>query len=339
MSLANLNLKDGELEKIVLCLTLFLISNFVLWTFKTFSLRNIGKKYPSIGENLQQLSRPMDLLVFSLGFSLSLQTLPERFRTHPLNIYGTKILLILVSLWITERMAKIILSKPKALGMSNEATRSLVLQICRLLIASLGVLILLDTVGISITPLLASLGVSSIAIALALQDTLGNFIAGVYLLVDQPIRVADNVRAPEGAEGIVRKIGWRSTHIENGLGHTIIIPNSKLSAAVITNFDIPTREVTVPILFTVDFATDPELLEQVTREVLSRTVQNHSGCLKSSTPSFVINQLRDIGIEIQVTLRLHRISEASQVKGYFFKNLLKDFKQANIKFAHVAVKS
>jgi len=188
-------------------------------------------------------------------------------------------------------------------------------------------------VGISITPLLASLGVSSIAIALALQDTLSNFFSGVYILVDQPIRLGDYVRGPEGSEGHVRRIGWRSTRIENGSGHTVIIPNSKMSSAIITNFDVPSREVNYPMGFTVAFDSDPVLTETLTRQVLDQVIGEHPSVLKHVAPGFSIHGTRDAGIDIQVSLRLTSYTEAGSVRSQFFLRLIQSFQSAGIRFA------
>ena len=91
----------------------------------------------------------------------------------------------------------------------------------RALLFGLTLLIVLDTLGISITPILASLGVGSVAVALALQDTLSNLFAGVYILIDRPVRLGDTIRHQDGVEGEVLKIGWRSTQI--------LLPSNNLS--------------------------------------------------------------------------------------------------------------
>src|SRR5207302_9529306 len=75
----------------------------------------------------------------------------------------------------------------------------------------IGFLVLLDALGIQITPILTALSVGGLAVALALQDTLSNLFAGVHLLADKPIRVGDYVKIADTVEGYVVDIGWRST--------------------------------------------------------------------------------------------------------------------------------
>ena len=89
-----------------------------------------------------------------------------------------------------------------------------------------------DALGISLAPrAYRALGVGSLAVALALQDTLSNFFSGVYLILDKPIRPGDFVRLDGGSEGYVETIGWRSTHLRTLAPSLIIVPNATLSKA------------------------------------------------------------------------------------------------------------
>src|SRR5579884_204827 len=90
-----------------------------------------------------------------------------------------------------------------------------------------GALVLLGGLGISVTPVLTALGVGGLAVALALQDTLSNFFAGIHLLIEQPIRVGDFIRLETGQEGYVEDIGWRTTRVRMLSNDMVILPNSK----------------------------------------------------------------------------------------------------------------
>jgi small-conductance mechanosensitive channel len=94
-----------------------------------------------------------------------------------------------------------------------------------------------DAAGISLAPMLTALGVGSLAVALALQDTLTNFFSGISLVTDKPVRPGDFVRLEGmGSEGYVETLGWRSTHLRNLDDGVVVIPNATLAKAVITNF-------------------------------------------------------------------------------------------------------
>ena len=103
----------------------------------------------------------------------------------------------------------------------------------------------LDTLHISITPLLASLGVGGLAVGLALSGTLSNLIAGMQVIGDRPIRVGDCIRLESGEQGYVTEIGWRATKIRMLPNNTVIIPNSKIVDSILTNFYVPEQELAV----------------------------------------------------------------------------------------------
>ena len=113
-------------------------------------------------------------------------------------------------------------------------SQSIIKGIIRVSVLSVGALVLLGTLGISITPIIASLGITSLAVALALQPTLENFFSGVQLVIDKPIRVGDFIELESKEQGFVEKIGWRSTWVKMLPNNMIIIPNSQLSKSRIS---------------------------------------------------------------------------------------------------------
>ncbi len=113
----------------------------------------------------------------------------------------------------------------------------------RLLVGALAIITALETLGVPVAPLVTTLGVGSLAVALALQETLANFFAGLYLLADRPVRAGDYIKIndAQGEEGYVESIGWRSSRLRTLKNNTVIVPNQKLSQAILTNFHLPAR--------------------------------------------------------------------------------------------------
>ena len=94
------------------------------------------------------------------------------------------------------------------------------------LVVGLGLLVVLSGLGISITPMLTALGVGGLAVALALQEPLSNFFAGVFLALAGQIRVGDYVRLDSGQEGFVADFGWRSTRLRMLANNLVVVPNA-----------------------------------------------------------------------------------------------------------------
>jgi small-conductance mechanosensitive channel len=150
----------------------------------------------------------------------------------------------------------------------------------RVFVFSLAGLMILRLFNISITPLLTALGVGGLAVALALQDTLANFFAGVHLLVEQPILVGDPIKLSSGEEGTVQDIGWRTTRIQTGQNSTIVIPNTKITSGILTNFNMPDRRAVSEIAVLVDRSSDPTRVRDIVLELAAAT----PGVLKQPPP-------------------------------------------------------
>jgi small-conductance mechanosensitive channel len=97
-------------------------------------------------------------------------------------------------------------------------------------------LIILPLFGINISALIATLGISSLAIALAAQDTIANIIAGFMIMVDRPFRIGDKIKLPSGEAVEVLDIGIRRSKFLADDNSIIIVPNLELSKSKIVNF-------------------------------------------------------------------------------------------------------
>src|SRR5437588_5670852 len=144
---------------------------------------------------------------------------------------------------------------------------SIFLNITRLVVFVVGVLVILQTLGISITPLLTALGVGGLAVALALKDTLANLFAGIHLIAAKYIRGGDYVRMDSGEEGYVVDITWRHTSLRQLPDNLILVPNARLATAVLTNYHEPQRGLRVSVPVGVSYHSDLEVVERVTVEV------------------------------------------------------------------------
>jgi small-conductance mechanosensitive channel len=316
---------------IIFCLVLFsgLVTRRVLWRrLGTWALKS-DKSWRH--QALVHLKSPVDVLVVVAAFGIAGQAAPPQIRAHPLMVYGVKITLILVAIWTVDRMMALFFRSAALPESLTVTTRTLFLTISRAILLGLGLLIVLDTVGVSITPLLASLGVGSVAVALALQDTLSNFFGGLYLLIDKPIRLGDYVKI-ETAEGVVEKIGWRSTRIRNGLDNTVIVPNSKVSSAYLLNYDLPLSECTLTVDFGVGYEADLEQVERVSVEVAKEIQGRVSGAVRTYQPVARFQNFGDSAIGVTVVMRVTRATEGGTVKHEFIKALHVKFAKEGILF-------
>jgi small-conductance mechanosensitive channel len=148
----------------------------------------------------------------------------------------------------------------------------------------LGVLILLSTMGVSITPILTALGVGGLAVALALQDTLSNLFAGIHILVEKSIRVGDFIRLESGEEGTVSDIGWRTTQLHLLPNNVVIIPNNKLAQTRILNYSLPETRMALLIPISVSYGADTDLVQRILVEEATDAVGQVPGLLANPAP-------------------------------------------------------
>lgn len=154
----------------------------------------------------------------------------------------------------------------------------------RVLFAGLAAMILLDNLGVSLTAVWTTLGVGSVAIALALQDTLSNFFAGVYLRLDRPVRVGDYVKLESNEEGFVDHLGWRSTRIRTLPNNIVVVPNAKLASAIVTNYSMPETAMSLLVSISVSYESDPDSVEQILIEEATSAAAEVDGLLAEPAP-------------------------------------------------------
>ena len=202
-----------------------------------------------------------------------------------------------------------------------QGTRGLVQGLVRGVIIALGLLIFLDSIGISITPILASLGIGSLAVALALKDSLANLFAGIQMLVDKAIEPGHFIRLEGGTEGTVTWMGWRTTRLQTAGNSSVVVPNAKLTENLITNFSLPDPEVDARVELGVHFDSDLEQVERVTLEVAREIRQAHPEAVPTAEPRIRFNSFGDSGINLVVTVRARTYDGSMVIRHHLIKGL------------------
>lgn len=151
-------------------------------------------------------------------------------------------------------------------------------------IITLGILMILSVLGISIAPLITALGVGGLAVALALQDTLANLFAGIHILVEKSIRVGDFIRLETGQEGYVDDITWRTTRVRMLPNNMVVIPNSKLSQSVVTNYCLPEKRMSLLVPVGVSYDADPGRVEKILVDAAKSVIGKVPGLLAEPEP-------------------------------------------------------
>ncbi len=201
----------------------------------------------------------------------------------------------------------------------------------KVLVLLLGGFILLNSLGISITPLLTALGVGGLAVALALQDTLSNLFAGLHILIEKSIRVGDYVKLDSGQEGYVVDIGWRTTRIRMLPNNMIIVPNAKLAQAIVTNYYLPEKRMALLVPISVSYGSDPEHIERVLVEEAKKATSEVPGLL-ADPPPFVrfIPGFGDSSLDFTLICQVEEFVDQYLAQHELRKRIFKRFREEGI---------
>jgi small-conductance mechanosensitive channel len=277
------------------------------------------------------LDFPIQLVIYASGLLVIQSLIPKEtldLMTH--LVIGFKIVCVISAAMFVDKfmfgLIRIYASSFEILKTAGNLANGLI----RLMVVALGGLIILDSLGISITPIIASLGIGSLAVALALQPTLENFFSGVQLLADKPVQVGQFIKLESGEEGVVTKIGWRSTWITLPNNSTIVMPNKMMVNTGVLNYHYPDLEIVVPVAVGVHYNSDLEMVERVTIEVARGIMKEIPGGIPGFEPFIRYHTFAESSIDFNVILRAADWSSMGLIKHEFIKRLQKRYAKEGI---------
>jgi small-conductance mechanosensitive channel len=198
------------------------------------------------------------------------------------------------------------------------------------LVATLGVLVVLNGLGLSITPMLTALGVGGLAVALALQEPLANFFAGLFITLAGQIRLGDYLKLDSGQEGYVVDFSWRSTRLRMLANNLVIVPNAKLAQAIVINHHLPAQDLAVLVEIGVDYDSDLARVETVVVQVAREVMSEVAGGVPEFQPFIRYHTFGESSIDFTVILRGREFVDQYLVKHEFIKRVHARFDREGI---------
>lgn len=279
---------------------------------------------------ISAIRRPLWLIVIVSGIHLwgGLAPLPETLETYVgLFTKAASVFLIVmftdafVQGWLHNRAAH-----SKILATSGGVLRTA----AKVLVYLIGILMVLATVGIDVTPLLASLGVGSLALGLALQKTLEDFLAGLFLAADQPVRVGDYVELLNGQSGTILNIGWRTTRLRTRHDNHVIVPNSQMASSTLVNRSMPRSEVLFEVPVGVDYGSDLAHVTRVTLDVAQHVQKEETVADSGYQPRVVFERFGDSSVDFTVWMRAISWEGHFKLQDAFIRSLHTRYAEENI---------
>ncbi len=136
-------------------------------------------------------------------------------------------------------------------------------RVVNILLVVFGLVVVLDHFSIDVKSIVFTLGIGSLGVGLALQDTLANIFGGFAIMLDRRFRIGDRIQLQTGETGDVQLIGIRNTTVLTPDGNLLIIPNALLVKTIVTNYSFPDDRALVAIDVGVSFGSDVELAKRL----------------------------------------------------------------------------
>ncbi|MCD6590957.1 MAG: mechanosensitive ion channel family protein [Candidatus Aenigmarchaeota archaeon] len=322
---------------------LILVVTYVLSYVVTFLLEkmkhitSVKTKTTLDDKIIHAIIKPIHILFLLTGAFFAVLYVKPDFKIEGMSLsIFFNVAYILIGAYIVVRIAHAILDwygeeiAIKTKTKVDTTSLPLLKKIAGGIIYILALLIIFDKLGIEITPLIASLGIAGLAVALALQDTLANFFAGVYMGIERQIKIGDYVEIGPDLKGYVDDISWRTTRIRTLGNNYVVIPNSKLAQSIFTNYSKPAQQMSVVIPVGVSYNSDLEKVEKVTIEVAKKVMKETEGTVKDFEPFIRFKEFGESSINFSVILRVEEYVNQYLLKHNFIKELHKRYRKEGI---------
>ncbi|WP_083816162.1 mechanosensitive ion channel family protein [Thermodesulfobium narugense] len=245
----------------------------------------------------------------------------------------TSLEILIVFLFLARTTSKIIVHFFSKNDSILPAT-SIISNVIFIAVIFLGILVMLEGIGISDVPILTTFGVGGLAVSLALQDTLSNFFAGIHILASKKIQPGNTIILENGQRGKVTDINWRNTTLLTPDNNLIIIPNSKISTSIITNYSFPEENFSVSLQIGISYDSNLNEVEEKTVNFLKNFVQNTPGCVKNIDPILRYQKFDNSCITLSIYIRVQSYSDQFVVLHELIKSIHKFYKENHIEIPY-----
>lgn len=280
---------------------------------------------------IDALKKPIFFVVLAIAILIASQYTSLSEKWHLLITKTVNVIIIFaITLGVANIVGALLQKYVKSANIPLAPT-GLTYIIIKGLFVLIGVLIILNYVGISIAPILTTLGVGGLAVALALQDTLSNLFAGMQILIERSVRVGDFVKIEEGIEGYVEDITWRTTRIRMLPNNIVIVPNSKMAQSMITNFYLPVPHMALRIPVSVSYGSDPQHVENVILDEVKKSTSTIQELIVDPEPVVrFMPGFGDSSLDFTLIVYVKEYADQFPVQSALRKRIFNRFKEEGI---------
>jgi small-conductance mechanosensitive channel len=221
-------------------------------------------------------------------------------------IYLLIILILLV--YVTSKLKNLIIYKLLAKSNFEIGVRIAVASLVRYVILFVGFIVILQTAGIDLSSVTVLFGALGVGIGFGLQNITNNFVSGLIILIERPIKVGDRIEV-SGITGDVVKISMRATTIITNDNISIIIPNSEFVSSTVINWSYTDRDVRFNFPVGVSYKEDPQNI----KKLLLQVANENNGVLKKPRPDVLFSEFADSAMVFNLRVWTREYTEESAV--------------------------
>lgn len=205
------------------------------------------------------------------------------------------VVLIAALLWFAKKLQRWISGRLLMRSTLDAGARQAVGAIARYLVLFIGLLAIAQSAGIDLTTFTVLAGAIGIGVGFGLQSVVANFIAGLIIMFERPIKIGDRIEV-DGVDGDVIEIGARSTTVLTNDNIAIIVPNSKFITEKVVNWQYNDARVRFHIPVNVAYGSDARKVERLLLEV----AQAEADVLAEPPPAVRLLQFGDNGLGFEL---------------------------------------
>ncbi len=278
-------------------------------------MENLKDILAEIKEALELLGGVFNVTLFNLG--------KTEITLISLIYIGFSIFLII---YLSNRLSKFIGRTILKRYTTTEATAQTVSTIIRYLILIIGLMIIVQTAGIDLSALGILAGALGVGIGFGLQNITNNFISGIIILFEQPIKLGDRIEVGD-IKGDVIKISARATTVVTNDNISVIVPNSEFISSTVINWSHNDTSVSFRFPVGVAYKEDPKVIKKILLEVAAE----NAGVLTNPAPDVLFDEFGDSSLNFFLRVwTSDYTSRPNILKSQLYYSIFEKFKENNI---------
>jgi len=264
----------GPFTKIIVAAIIILASVIAAKIIERWFTKLASRTKTEIDDKiLEILRKPLYYIIILIGVQLALGYLLVSYTPYGDYVsMSIKIVLVLVAAYLISNIITIIINDfGKKISEKTESTLDdealpFIVKLINIAIYLFAISIVLDTLNINITPLIAGLGIIGFALGFGAKDVVANILAGFFILLDRPFIRGERIEV-SGNSGDVFDIGLRTTKIKTPTNEIVIIPNSDIVSSAVRNYALPEMRVKLIADYGVAYGSDIEKVKKIILDV------------------------------------------------------------------------